>query len=60
MQDELEEDYQLVWLPVEQAIKNFETRFQDLKNDQFPSYKGSFINVRNLEALKYFHQETNF
>ena len=60
MQDELEEDYQLVWLPVEQAIKKLETRFQNLKNHHFPSYKGSFINVRNLEALKYFHQETNF
>lgn len=60
MQDELEEDYQLVWLPVEQAIKKLETCFQNLKNHQFPSYKGSFINVRNLEAIKYFHQETNF
>lgn len=60
MQDELEEDYRLVWLPVEQAIKKLETRFQNLKNHQFPSHKGSFINVRNLEALKYFHQETNF
>lgn len=36
MQDELEEDYQLVWLPVDQAIKKLETRFQNLKKPQFP------------------------
>ena len=36
MQDELEEDYQLVWLPVEQAIKKLETCFQNLKKPPFP------------------------
>lgn len=54
MQDEIEEDYELVWLPLDLAIKKLETRFQDLKNHQFPSYKGSFINVRNLEGLKFY------
>jgi len=53
MQDELEEDYELVWLPISDAIKKFRTRFFELKEKNFPTYKGSFINTRYLEALKF-------
>ena len=53
MQDELEEDYELVWLPISDAIKKFQTRFFELKEKNFPTYKGSFINTRYLEALKF-------
>ena len=53
MQDELEEDYELVWLPISDTIKKFQTRFFELKEKNFPTYRGSFINTRYLEALKF-------
>lgn len=53
MQDELEEDYELVWLPISDAIKKFQTRFFELKEKNFPTYRGSFINTRYLETLKF-------
>lgn len=53
MEDEIEEDYELIWLSLEDTIKHLESRFNELLQNNFPSYKGSFINTRHLQALKF-------
>ena len=54
MEDEIEEDYELIWVAPDQALKIFSDYYQNLKNHNFTPYKASFITARNLQAFKYF------
>ena len=53
MQDELEEVYILKWLPLIDALQIFKNNSEEQIIEQFPSYKGTFINFRYLKILEF-------
>lgn len=53
MEDEIEEDYQLVWLSTSDALLTFQSHYHKLKNHSSNSHKDSFIVARYLKTLEY-------
>lgn len=60
MEDEIEEDYQLVWLSISDALLAFQNHYHKLKSRGFDSYKGSFIVARYLKTLEFVSNLQNF
>ena len=59
MEDEIEEDYELIWVNKFEAENLLQDKYNILKKNHFIPYNGSFIITRHLEAIKYYIQEAN-
>ena len=58
MDDEIEEDYELIWVNKIEAENLLQDKYNILKKNHFIPYNGSFVTTRHLKAIEYYIQKS--